>query len=129
MKFFKKLSVPVILLTGLFTIALSVNAFKPTITEYGHTSITQKVISDNGYPVDFGGSGLVGLAQFQATLSGGSTITFSTEAAKHLVEGVQSNDWVSGSFGTPDVLGESGLAKEIEGVSEFRVRSQHCSLK
>jgi hypothetical protein len=57
---FRKLIAVVILLTGVFTIALSVNAFKPAVTDYGHTSITQKVIGDNGYPAGHGGNSLKG---------------------------------------------------------------------
>jgi hypothetical protein len=50
---FRKLIAVAILLTGVFMITLSVKAFKPTVADYGHTSITQKVIGDNGYPAGY----------------------------------------------------------------------------
>jgi hypothetical protein len=61
-------------------VGLSVFAFKPAEDNYGHTSITTKIVSDNGYPKDFGIAGAPQIPQFFATLSDANTITFSKEA-------------------------------------------------
>jgi hypothetical protein len=120
--------VPKALIAAVVVLSFGTSAFKPAFEDYGHTSITRKIVSEGGY--SGANLGWPEIKQFNATLSTQGTMTFAAEAIEHLVQGVQSNDWVEGSVpGEPNENGETGPPRSIDGVafrSVFKDPNAHC---
>lgn len=121
------------------TILKTANAFKPNEYTFGHTAITNAITQDDpnssppisfssGWPGSLSTNGVVvGNVPPVSIALASETIFFREDARKHLIDGVQSNDWVTGAT----AITAAQFPQDIEDVvgffrSELANPAAHC---